>query len=110
MPGQKRSMWPYCPEICFTGSSNVATRRRLRPKTSKNSFQNVCFSAFSRVSPVHSLVKRMALCRISFQDRGIGQSVRVESSGKPGVVKRGEGEVSGGATLGFDPTLSELVV
>ena len=34
----------------LTGSSNEATARRRIPKTSKNSFQNVCFSAISLVA------------------------------------------------------------
>ena len=53
---------PYSPESFLTGSSNAATMRRETPKTAKNSFQNVCFSACSLLAPAQSRAKRMALC------------------------------------------------
>jgi hypothetical protein len=56
----------------FTGSSKLATARRETPKTSKNSFQKVCFSALSLFAPVQSRENRIALWRISFQEIGMG--------------------------------------
>src|SRR5947209_3060933 len=65
-------MYPHVPDSFLTGSSKLATIFRLIPKTPKNSFQNVCRSACSRVSPAQSLAKAVALWRISFQEIGIG--------------------------------------
>jgi hypothetical protein len=56
----------------FYGSSKLATALRAMPKTLKNSFQKVCFSACSRLTPVQSFEKAMARWRISFQESGIG--------------------------------------
>ena len=41
------------------------------PKTSKNSFQNVCFSALSLFAPAQSRANWMAFWRISFQEMGM---------------------------------------
>jgi hypothetical protein len=67
------SIRPYFPEICLTGFSNEATVRRCRPKTAKNSFQKVYFSALSLLAPAQSEAKRMAFWRISFHEMGILQ-------------------------------------
>jgi hypothetical protein len=56
------------PESFRTGSSKAATVRRLMPKMSKNSFQNVWRSDFSEVVPFQSREKAMARWRISFQE------------------------------------------
>jgi hypothetical protein len=55
------------PESLRTGSSKAATVRRLMPKMSKNSFQNVWCPDFSNVVPFQSREKAMARWRISFQ-------------------------------------------
>lgn len=56
----------------LTGSSKLATVRRLIPKTVKNASQNDFASASSRESLAHSLLNAMALWRISFHEMGIG--------------------------------------
>src|SRR5665213_529681 len=61
-------MKPVLPEMRRTGSSNVATTRREIPKMLKNSFQNVCLSACSRVAADQSLEKVRDRWRISFQE------------------------------------------
>jgi len=43
------------------------------PKTWKNSFQKVCFSALSLLMPAHSRENLIALCRISFQLIGMSE-------------------------------------
>ena len=43
----------------------------MAPKILKNSFQNVCASAFSERSPSHSREKAKARSLISFKDNGI---------------------------------------
>ena len=66
-------MWPYWPEMRWTGSSKLATSRRWRPKTSKNSFQKVCFSAASLRVPAQLWENWMARWRISFHESGMGE-------------------------------------
>src|SRR3546814_992250 len=51
--------------------SNTATRRRLTPKTLKNSFQKLCDSARSDVTSAHSLAKARARARISLRLKGM---------------------------------------
>jgi len=55
----------------FTASSKLATTRRLTPKTWKNSFQKVCFSALSLLTPAYSRENLIAFWRISFHEIGL---------------------------------------
>jgi hypothetical protein len=41
------------------------------PKAAKNSFQNVCFSALSLLTPAHRRENWIAFWRISFQEIGM---------------------------------------
>ena len=54
-----------------TGSSKLATARRLRPKTLKKASQKDLASAVSRVSWAQSREKAMARDLISFQLSGM---------------------------------------
>ncbi len=58
---QNKSIKPHWPEIFLTGSSKLATVRRLIPKTAKNASQKDLASASSRETPAHSLAKATAL-------------------------------------------------
>jgi len=64
-------MKPYFPESFLTGSSKLATVRRLRPKTAKKPSQNDLASASYRDSIAHSREKAMAFWRISFHEMGM---------------------------------------
>ena len=52
----KRSIWPYVPGNLFDRLLERRHRPTSTPKTRKNSFQKVCFSAIS-LWPAHSLAK-----------------------------------------------------
>lgn len=62
---------PKLPEAFRTGTSKLATSLREMPKTSKNSFQNVCLSALSLEADLLSRANLTALWRISFHESGM---------------------------------------
>src|SRR5690606_780431 len=74
-PGQNRSMRPWAlPAKRLAFCSYTATLRRFLPKTWKKSFQKLCASARSEVSPSHSRANARARSRISLRLSGTGRS------------------------------------
>src|SRR3972149_8096997 len=72
------------------------------PKTSKNWFQNVCFSALSLRAPAQSRAKRMAFWRISFQEIGMDSILAGSSHSSPQSLSRPGQELSR-AGVDLDP-------
>ena len=65
------SIKPPLPSDFLTGSSKLATRRRVIPNTLKKASQKDLASASSRDSCSHSLEKALARVLISFHESGI---------------------------------------
>ena len=62
--------------MLFTATSKLATVRRSRPKTAKNSFQKVCLSACSLADSAHTRENAMARSRTSVHERfGIAKTL-----------------------------------
>jgi DNA-binding XRE family transcriptional regulator len=100
------------PETFFTGASNDATVLRAMPKTSKNSFQKVCFSADSEAALFQSLENLIARYLISFQARGMVRCARlpkrrlcaknfVNLARKKSFISRSALRVQGGGVVVF---------